>query len=149
MVVHAIDAEGNSCSGPDDPVAGDQSVEVTVTLLNAFSCGWIGFRRRGSYLGYNLFLCRGKVEISRDLDDNREPLRTCRSTVFGVADRGHRVELRILGGLATVDVDGTRSCEARVDDQRLDAGSIELGVETADERPDGKAAFRDVEIRAW
>jgi eukaryotic-like serine/threonine-protein kinase len=148
MVVHASHPGGNSCSGPDVPIPGDQSVGVTVTLLNEFSCGWIGFRRGDTYRGYNLFLCRGKVELSRELNRNREQLRTCSTKIFDVDDGGHRVELSITGGLATVDVDGERLCDARVDDRILASGSIELGVETVDKRPNGRAAFRNAEIHA-
>ncbi|WP_306204739.1 serine/threonine-protein kinase [Actinoplanes sp. RD1] len=146
MVVTARGSGANSCPGPADRIAGDQSIAVTVALLGAHSCGWIGFRRVSDDLGYNLFLCAGHVTLSRDADDNRSTLSTVRSPVLaGGGD--HRVELRLRGGVATVEVDGLPVGRAPVTDRRLRTGHVELGLETDDQSPDGTVAFRDAEIR--
>ncbi|WP_305783816.1 serine/threonine-protein kinase [Symbioplanes lichenis] len=146
MVVTARGSGANSCPGPEDQIAGDQSITVTVALLDPRSCGWIGFRRTSDDLGYNLFLCAAHVTLSKDADDNRSTLSTVRSPVLaGGGD--HRVDLRLRGGVATVEVDGLPVGRGAVNDRRLRTGRVELGLETDDTSPDGRVAFRSVEIR--
>ncbi|MEV6345839.1 serine/threonine-protein kinase [Actinoplanes sp. NPDC051851] len=147
MVATTRDTNANSCPGPAQQVAGDQSISVTTALLEPHSCAWIGFRRVTDTLGYNLFLCPKQVTLSRDSDDDRATLATVHSAAF--SDGGeHRVDLTIEDAVATVSVDGTPFCKAAVTGERLRTGHVELGLETDDQRDhDTSVAFLDVEIR--
>ncbi|WP_245923014.1 hypothetical protein [Paractinoplanes atraurantiacus] len=145
MVVTAGAGGANSCPGPEDRVAGDQSVAVTATLLEPRSCAWIGFRRLSDALGYNLFLCPDRVTLSVDAGDTRNTVTTVRSAIFTGGD--HRIELRLEKGVATFSVDGVRLGTGPVGDRRLLTGRIELGLEIDGRGERGSVAFRDVEIR--
>ncbi|MDR7277498.1 serine/threonine protein kinase [Catenuloplanes atrovinosus] len=146
LVADGVEPVWTACDGPQDMFAGDQSISVTVTLLEPGSCAFVGFRKTDDLTGYAASLCADAITIERHADDRAEDLATVPATALA-GDGEHRVRILIRDDVATVTVDGHDLVQAPVNDRRLVTGWIRLGVEADLGHETGSAAFEDVEIR--
>ena len=146
LVITTDEAGEVSCPGPTDSFAGDQSIEVAVTVRRPGSCALVWFRYvDGS--GYRLSACATVVRLDLDDGGNDTTLTKVASSAFRL---GHRERLRIdlRGTVATVTIGGTPAFQAPITDPGLVAGQVLLGVRSDTSEGAAQASFADAEFRS-
>ncbi|GAA3345970.1 hypothetical protein GCM10020358_55150 [Amorphoplanes nipponensis] len=150
MRVVRVDRGTYQCVGPEEPIADDFGVAVTVALQSAGSCAAIWFHwdaRRG---GQVLRVCPGEMSVAADRPDDRRvygriPLRE------RIAPRGStRIHLVVREGEAQVFRGGDFAGSVRLPRDGPEEGAVLLGLsaEAVDARPPYAVTFANVDIRS-
>ncbi|MFI7543926.1 serine/threonine-protein kinase [Actinoplanes sp. NPDC049599] len=146
LVITTGDAAEAGCPGPTDSFAGDQSIEVAVTVRNPGSCALVWFRAVDRS-GYRLAACPDVVRLDLADGGNDTTLTKVASRAFRL---GHRERLRIdlRGTLATVTIGDTPTFQTPITDPGLVAGQVRLGVRSETAEGAAQASFADAEFRS-